>query len=263
MPKVNQEEYELLKGLDDYWKWKWIARDSSGLDSDNLHSYSEKPYKDYGTKTWSTDDNRSFLIFEQPFQFIQWEDESPYNIAELIEEYEREEAEVKKDVEWFKEEFYKAVDRAKQEPIRGGGELKYVHIDYIKKIIDQLDESETLSEYWIEQKSIDTHVDTLSGEIQVTFRLDDLQNLFVPKQGLPVIPKFVADWIEFKKKSRIPYENVLEAIDELVNSSTSKAHDWVLKTSENKDTFARAWLDGFTIANEETEVKKDSGCDDK
>ena len=63
----------------------------------------------------------------------------------------------------------------------------------------------------------------------------------------PTIPKFVADWIEFKKKSRIPYENVLQAIDELVNSSTSKAHDWVLKTSENKDAFARAWLDGYTV----------------
>ena len=88
MPKINQEEYELLKGLDDYWKWKWIARDFAGLDNENLFLYSEKPYKDYNTKVWSTDDNRAFLIFEQPFQFIQWGDENPYNIAELIKEYE-------------------------------------------------------------------------------------------------------------------------------------------------------------------------------
>ena len=54
--------------------------------------------------------------------------------------------------------------------------------DDVLELIDQLDEPETLSEYWIEQKSIDTHVDTLNGEVQVTFRLDDLQNLLVPKQ---------------------------------------------------------------------------------
>ena len=58
-------------------------------------------------------------------------------------------------------------------------------IRYMKDFVsdlNQLDEPETLSGYWIEQKSIDTHVDTLSGEVQVTFRLDDLENLLVPKQ---------------------------------------------------------------------------------
>ena len=47
-------------------------------------------------------------------------------------------------------------------------------------ILDQLDEPETLSAYWIEQKSIETYVDTLSGDVQVTFKLDDLEKLLVP-----------------------------------------------------------------------------------
>lgn len=66
----------------------------------------------------------------------------------------------------------------------------------------------------------------------------------------PEIPKFVAEWIEFKKKSGISYENVFQAIDELVKSHTSKVRNWVLKTNENKDAFARAWLYGFTVKKE-------------
>ena len=39
MPKINQEEYEVLKGLDD--KWKWIARDRDTI----LWAYEDKPRK--------------------------------------------------------------------------------------------------------------------------------------------------------------------------------------------------------------------------
>lgn len=38
------------------------------------------------------------------FKFIKWEDEEPYNIQELIEDYEREETEEKNKVEKIKQE---------------------------------------------------------------------------------------------------------------------------------------------------------------
>ena len=93
MPKINQEEYEVLKGLDE--KWKWVARDKDR----GLYAFTGKPFKKYGPLLyWGTEgflsfelfDKKSFELFDKKdlFQFIQWEDEEPYNIQELIKEYE-------------------------------------------------------------------------------------------------------------------------------------------------------------------------------
>ena len=82
MPKINREEYEVLKELDD--KWKWIARD------DDLSVYDDKPVKVHSViPCWDIRITKSEwrVINRSLFQFIQWEDEEPYNIAELIEEY--------------------------------------------------------------------------------------------------------------------------------------------------------------------------------
>ena len=82
MPKINHEEYEVLKELDS--KWKWIARDKDN----SLYVFVGKPYK--YTVYWEDEE----LIYEQIdgelFKFIQWVDKEPYNIQELIDEYESE-----------------------------------------------------------------------------------------------------------------------------------------------------------------------------
>ena len=88
MPKINKEEYEVLKALDD--KWRWIARDKNRC----LYVFTGKPVKKYGPLLyWGTEGFLSFELFDEKdlFQFIQWEDEEPYNIQELIKEYESEE----------------------------------------------------------------------------------------------------------------------------------------------------------------------------
>lgn len=86
MIKINQKEYDVLKGLN--VKWEWMARDSARSDSENLFLYLEKPYKDYVTGVWSTDSNRVFVDDDYLFRFIQWEDEEPCNIDDLVREYE-------------------------------------------------------------------------------------------------------------------------------------------------------------------------------
>ena len=75
LTKINQEEYEVLKELGD--EWKWIARDKDG----EAFIYEYKPYKI--ASLWNFDDGvHDPLRHDNHFQFIQWEDEEPHNIAE-------------------------------------------------------------------------------------------------------------------------------------------------------------------------------------
>ena len=273
MPKINQEEYEVLKALDD--KWKWIARDKNG----GLYKFQEKPKK-VNSFRWN-DRNQTWLgMSGDRFQFIQWEDESPYNIQELIEEYlydnrpklfidgqeqsfefieESEETEVK-DLQWMKEQLEKdyADGKRVQSRIKDGEKIEGIDIksywrgsqtaNYIARCyLEDLDEPEVLSQEWIDENktSIDRKLD---GTPIYKVREELLQNLLVPKQELPVIPKFVAEWIEETK----PYKSLRVAFEYIAQRKRDNHDDklafWV--EEGNSETFARAWLDGYEIEQE-------------
>src|SRR5699024_1736092 len=145
------------------------------------------------------------------FQFIQWEDEEPYEIAELIEEYEietgmrydfgkikvvdidtsklatrngciyvkeSEETEVKKNIEWLKSAIQQNLDfyNDKDEEWQMAKVRAYAKsLD----LINQLDEPEVLSQEWLdENKSSWTKLKVDGYYIPV----EKLQNLLVPKQ---------------------------------------------------------------------------------
>ena len=96
---------------------------------------------------------------------------------------------MKKDIEWLNNEVEKRIEKIKTDEVSFVGsdffDEGYIHgMKDVQAIANQLDEPEALSQEWISEKSIDTHVDTINGEIQVTFILDDLQNLLVPKESL-------------------------------------------------------------------------------
>ena len=180
-----------------------------------------------------------------------WGDGEPYNITALIKEYESEEIGLKKNIEWLKEEMDSM--HRKRDLDRNPDEW-FISKTALLKAIDQLDEPEMLSENWIGQKSIDTHVDTLSGEVQVTFRMDDLQNLVVPKQELPVVPKFVVEWLEASRKAEY---HLLGAVYDGTYSEDMK--EWLFKGDKgtrqyNQDKLTRAWLDGFKVEEEQKYV---------
>ena len=190
MPKINQEEYEVLQFLNN--TKDWIVRNPDG----QLWAVEgEVPRKQPFYEMWKEGDGQdvskvdvsSFL-----FQFIQWEDEEPYNIQELIEEYlydnqpklfidgqeqsfefieESEEKEVKKDIEWLKDEIWYS-DR------NMGLDWK----EFVLNKIDQLDEPETLSEDWIQEHSYNVHLLGTPDVTTVAVPREDLQNLLVPKQ---------------------------------------------------------------------------------
>lgn len=59
----------------------------------------------------------------------------------------------------------------------------------------------------------------------------------------PVIPQFVADWIEYAKNEE--GYNVVGAVTE---APEGRIGDWLIL--DNVNTFARAWLDGYTVEKE-------------
>ena len=134
MKKINREEYEILKGLEDIWKW--IARDNKGFNT-KLKVHTSRPGKMIDSHWSSGDIMLQLLERKSLFQFVQWEDSEPWNIQGLIEEYEREEAEVK-NIEWLKEEMSEILLTSKKD-----GTNYFYYRDLKEKIynaIDQLDE---------------------------------------------------------------------------------------------------------------------------
>src|SRR5699024_4844081 len=265
MPKINQEEYEVLKGLDD--KWKWIARNYNGA----LIIYTSKPMENPNLY-W---DGFGERMDDRLFQFIQWTDEEPYEIAELIEEYENspeyvtyisnertrilsndlwsklesEETEVKKDLNWLKSAIQQNLDfyNDKDEEWQMAKVRAYAKsLD----LINQLDEPEVLSQEWLdENKSSWTKLKIDGYYIPV----EKLQNLLVPKQIKPKelykaiigISPFIEEVYDssgtetFLDKS-VSVERIVEAVMEAVGSSEPEKSvipqfvaDWIESRKNN------------------------------
>lgn len=267
MSKINQEEYEVLKGLDD--KWKWIARDD---EYNSLNVFSVKPiktrfqwdYLDVGYKHAGLTKKENKM-----FQFIQWEDEKPHNIAELIEEYEiengmrydfgkikvvdidtsklathngyiyvkeSEETEMKKDKLWAKIKVHEELDSWRN--VEGG--IDRDAIKYVLSIIDQLDEPEVLSQLSIDNDGV--HIRNL-GE---TFEVVPFESLLASKEELPVIPKNVADWIT-KHRDILDLYPALRRLED--NTITwERIYEWYRM---NTNKFVSAYLTGEYKIEEE------------
>ena len=63
----------------------------------------------------------------------------------------------------------------------------------------------------------------------------------------PVVPKYVADWMEWCKKNKITLLGACTAIFNNKNIRTLDASGWAWK---NQETFAKAWLYGYEIEKE-------------
>ena len=63
----------------------------------------------------------------------------------------------------------------------------------------------------------------------------------------PVVPKYVADWIEWCKKNNITFLGACTAICDNKNIRSLDASGWATK---NQETFAKAWFYGYEIEKE-------------
>lgn len=85
------------------------------------------------------------------------------------------------------------------------------------------------------------------GKVEIKQVLKDLDELDEPQK--PVVPQFVADWIEKCKSIKQFITSLAYALNSEVwseNSLSDECIDWLYK-AENQDIFARAWLDGYTV----------------
>ena len=197
MPKINQEEYEKIKLLPDY-DWNWIAREKTGkiLSFTNKPTKTDEVWKDTQTRLWFNHKD------SQLFQFIQWEDEEPYEISELIREYEIKELRLAPSGTVIVDSF----DGSEETEVKDIEELKswfeddklYVG-EYVKHKINRLDEPEALSQEWIEKNKFE--VNGWNEAVHV----EDLQNLLVPKQG--ELETKIQELIESYKQEEGAYSN--------------------------------------------------------
>ena len=82
---------------------------------------------------------------------------------------------------------------------------------------------------------VDTIKISRNGLLKLVRQLDEPQK--------PVVPQFVADWIEYAKNEE--GYNVVGAVTE---APEGQIGDWLIL--DNVNTFARAWLDGYEVEEE-------------
>nr|UVY01694.1 MAG: Protein of unknown function (DUF1642) [Bacteriophage sp.] len=78
----------------------------------------------------------------------------------------------------------------------------------------------------------------IDAVIELASELDEPQK--------PVVPQFVADWIEECKDDDFHLFGAMEGI-----SSNQKKLDYWFREDDNMEIFARAWLDGYEVEEEE------------
>ena len=155
---------------------------------------------------------------------------------------------MKKDIEWLR---YKLETLARwlMEKSEFNGERLHHFFETLAEIeealdsLDQLDEPEVLS-----QEFIDKHAKYYEYIGHAVVPVDELQNLIMPKQDLPVVPKHVADWLDDNIER---YRTVRSFVNSLVEFFGDTVPEKVRTYArENPDTMARAYLDGYTVEEE-------------
>lgn len=69
----------------------------------------------------------------------------------------------------------------------------------------------------------------------------------------PVIPKYVADWIEWCKKHKVTLLGAVRAVCNNKNIRPLDASGWAIK---NQETFTKAWFHGYEVEKEKRYTAK-------
>lgn len=151
---------------------------------------------------------------------------------------------MKKDTKWLKEKVQTMIDKEYRcyDPLIH--ERKHT-CRVIMDLIEQIDEPETLNEEWINEHS-------KSYTMENAVEISDLKKLLLPQPKKPVIPKFVADWID---AHNLHGNNPLREYRDLENDfnegwtdeEDAAVYHWVNK---NPYTFIDALRYGYEVEKE-------------
>ena len=90
------------------------------------------------------------------------------------------------------------------------------------------------------------------GLVEKSWAIYCMEQIHEPQKV--VIPKFVAEWIEWCKTNEATLLGAISPIDEFGLAICNDKRVESMATSRwaqrNQDTFARAWLDGYTVEKE-------------
>lgn len=119
-----------------------------------------------------------------------------------------------------------------------------VELPNVLREIDQLDEPEVLSQEWIDEHAV--YASSIDGVTEYYVHVDNLKELPFPKKDLPVIPKYVAEWIARLRDNF----DLHQALTTLENNSLTweLTHKWYRM---NTHKFVNAYLTGEYKAEEE------------
>ena len=81
--------------------------------------------------------------------------------------------------------------------------------------------------------------------------IKEYEKLAKPEPQKPVVPQFVADWIERRRK-RGEY-SLLDAMH--LTAQSEDFRKWIM-SSKHQEVFARAWLDGYEVEKEKRYLVK-------
>ena len=139
-----------------------------------------------------------------------------------------------KGLEWLKEEIWK------QDIVMNKG---YIYTDDLMSIINEVDEPEVLSQEWIrnnqERKGVHFFVNVTK-----------LQNLLVPKQELPVVPKYVADWIKEERGAMSNWKLPSRFISDSKYKKDQRRYKWS-QVEGNMDKFMSALINSYEVEEEQ------------
>ena len=76
----------------------------------------------------------------------------------------------------------------------------------------------------------------------------------------PVVPQYIAEWIDYCKMRKISLAHALYRSDESVDKRVFR---WVVDKLDNQETFAKAWLFGYKIEKEKRYVVKVKGVNEE
>lgn len=117
----------------------------------------------------------------------------------------------------------------------------WVNVDLIQKILTKFGNWHSDEEFQELKEEYSNQADS------ILLMLEEIANLKsqLQQQALPVVPECVADYIsELKEKGHGITFGLMCSTHDATGEGNEKAIHW---KDDNKETFARAWLDGYTV----------------